>query len=75
MNYQQPNYSPSPPQSLPHSTEIEHRLTVVEEDGKHIKERMSLHERAILALASGLYIVAQERFPQIAQILRGILQP
>ncbi len=36
-------------------------------------ERLTLHEKAILALASGLYIVAQERFPAIAGLIREIL--
>ena len=67
--------------------EIEHRLTSLEwttEDhgeqhdqhrdthSKH-DQRLSLIERAILGLAGAVYILAQERFPAIAHLIKGIL--
>lgn len=71
MSYPPPSWPPSPPPS--HSIEVEHRLTQAEERIDRQTERLTLHEKAILALASGLYIVAQERFPAIAGLIREIL--
>ena len=42
--------------------------------GKH-RDKLSLHEKAILGLASSLYVLAQDRFPQIAAVIRGLLIP
>jgi hypothetical protein len=71
-----------------HSTkEIEHRLTVLEQTTddheeshqEHFEEidrhsdRLNLHERAILALAGGLYILMQDRFPAIAKLIRDLM--
>ena len=69
------HYPPPSPPPASHSVEIEHRLTVVEiEQGKH-RDKLSLHEKAILGLASSLYVLAQDRFPQIAAVIRGLLIP
>lgn len=77
MSYPPQSWQPSQTPSHQHSTEVEHRLTVLEErrdsDLTRVNDRMTLHERAILALASGLYIVAQDRFPQIAAAIRGAI--
>lgn len=64
---------PSQPPWPPHSPEIEHRLTVAEKDAEHIQYRLSLHEKVMLALASGLYILFQDRFPQIAAAIKGVI--
>ena len=64
---------PSPPHSPSHSTEIEHRLTVTEQQLDHHAYRMSLHEKAILALAAGLYVLFQDRFPALAALIRGAM--
>lgn len=34
-------------------------------------EKLSLHEKAILAMAGVLYIMAQDKFPAIAAIIKG----
>ena len=34
-------------------------------------EKLSLHEKAILAIAGVLYIMAQDKFPAIAAIIKG----
>jgi len=36
-------------------------------------QRLSLVEKAILALAGSVYILAQDRFPVIAKLLKGLL--
>lgn len=36
-------------------------------------QRLSLIERAILGLYGAVYILAQDRFPEIAKLLRGML--
>lgn len=64
---------PSPPPYSQHSPEIEHRLTVAEKDMEHVRYRMSLHEKAIVALAGGLYVLFQDRFPAIAAAIRGAI--
>lgn len=64
-----------------HSTkELENRLTTLEvnsEDyGDQIdqhSERLTLHERAILAIMGSLYILAQDKFPAIADLIRGLV--
>lgn len=68
-----PKSQPLPPECLPHSIEIEHRLTVTEETLERHADRMSLHERVMLSLAGGLYILFQDRFPQIAAIIKGAM--
>ena len=64
---------PSPPHS--HSNEIEHRITRLEITGDRHSVKLSLHERAILGIASALYVLAQDQFPKAAAIIRGILIP
>lgn len=68
-----PNSPSSPPAS--HSVEIEHRLTRMELKTEGHDQKLSLHEKAILGLAGGLYVLAQERLPQIAAVIRGMLWP
>lgn len=68
-----PSSPPSPPPS--HSIELEHRLTGLEWESKNHGTRLSVLEKAILGLASFLYVVAQDRLPQIAATIRGILLP
>lgn len=43
-----------------------------ETHAKH-DQRLSLVEKAILALAGSVYILAQDRFPVIAKLLKGLL--
>lgn len=79
------------PSPSTHSTEIEHRLTVVEvrqEDRQDSNEdrwatadkrlsavetRMSLHEKAILAIAGVLQVVLQDKYPKLAQLLKNLM--
>ncbi len=70
----------SSPPSSPHSQqlshrdlEMEHRVTVAEETLDRHADRMSFHERIMLALAGGLYILFQDRFPQIAALIKGAM--
>jgi hypothetical protein len=64
-----------------HSTkELENRLTTLEvnseDHGETIdqhSERLTLHERAILGILGTLYILAQDKFPAIADLLRGLV--
>lgn len=71
------DYNPLPAWPL----SVEHRLTEVktEADG-HAKmlaehaERLKLHERAILGLCGILYIVFQDKFQLVAQIIKGLRQ-
>lgn len=73
MSVWDPSQSPSQPPS--HSTEVEHRLTKLETQGQQHQAKLTLHEKAILGLASALYVVAQEKFPMIAGAIRGLLIP
>jgi hypothetical protein len=64
---------PSPPPWSPPSrpeVENEHRLTVLEKDADHIRYRMSLHEKAIIFLAGLLYVLYQDKFPELAKLIR-----
>jgi len=83
-----------PPQYPPlHSVEIEHRLTIVENDLENVVERheekheeleekheaitkrMSLHEKATLVLAGAVQVLAQEKYPYLAKLIRSVLTP
>ena len=66
-----PSRSPQPS----HSTEVENRLTKLEISTSTHGQKLSLHEKAILGLASAVYVVAQEKFPIVAGIIRGMLIP
>ncbi|WP_296201740.1 hypothetical protein [uncultured Hyphomicrobium sp.] len=65
-----------------HSTkELENRLTTLEVNSEdhgetidHHSERLTLHERAILAILGTLYILLQDKFPAIADLLRGLVK-
>lgn len=70
-----PSLPPLPPRSPSHSIEIEHRLTVQEQRHEHMAYRLSLHEKAILALAGGLYVLAQDKLPAIAAAIVGVVKP
>lgn len=80
---QWPSWPPHWPPSPSHSTqEIEHRLTVLEEtsddhDSRHEghKAKLALHERAILGILGLLFILAQDKMPAIAAVIRGLLIP
>lgn len=43
-----------------------------ETHAKH-DQRLSLVEKAILALAGAVYILAQDRFPMVAKLLKGLI--
>jgi hypothetical protein len=60
--------------------DIEHRITSNEHQVETLSDQMedhdrriSLNEKAILGLASAVYILAQDRFPAIAALLRGVI--
>jgi hypothetical protein len=65
-----------------HTTkELENRLTTLEVNSEdygdqidHHSERLTLHERAILAILGTLYILLQDKFPAIADLLRGLVK-
>lgn len=71
-----------------HSNELERRVTHTEasverlreihdelrEDHERHSEKLSLHEKAILAIAGVLYIMAQDKFPVLAAIIKGFRQ-
>lgn len=42
---------------------------------EQVSKRLSLHEKAILMLATALQVLAQEKYPAIAKAIRGILFP
>ena len=68
-------FPPPSPQPAPHSNETERRLTTLELEQSRHSQKLSLHEKAILGLASSMYVLAQDRFPQIAAVIRGLLIP
>lgn len=87
MKYQPPSSSSSQPHWLPHSTEVEHRLTVVENDHAHQGDwneatdqqleahdrRLNLHEKAILAIGAVLQILMQDKYPTLAALIKAAL--
>ena len=87
MRYQPPNWPWSPPGSQPHSTEVEHRLTVTEAAREHQDEwneatearlerhdrRLNLHEKAILGLGAALQVVLQDKYPWVAGLIKGLI--
>ncbi len=70
-----------------HPVEVEHRFTVLEQTVESHSElhdahretqnshgqRLSLIERAILGAYGSLYILAQDRFPELAALLKRML--
>jgi hypothetical protein len=63
-----------------HSVEIERRITIqevhTEAHGDRlaaVEKRMSLHEKAILAIAAVLQVVLQDKYPALAALLKGLL--
>ena len=69
------SYQDTSPPPLPHSNDLEHRLTKLELQGHGHGQKLALHEKAILAIASAVYLIAQDRFPQVAAIIRSVLIP
>ena len=57
------------------SNEVESRLTKLEIRSDSHGQKLSLHEKAILGIASTLYVIAQDKFPLLASIIRGLLIP
>ena len=69
-----------------HSNEIERRLTLSEahreylhDEVEYLKEtqerhhdRLTLHERVLLMILGVLGIVLQDKFPQLAALLKGV---
>jgi len=75
MHSTPPHWAASPRPSPEHSTkELENRLTHLEIKSEDHKERLSIHERAILGILGALYVLAQDKFPAIADLIRGVLQ-
>ena len=88
--YPPPNWQSWQPPSHQHSPlEIERRLTQLEDATEHhqelhqehreshgrLKGRLSLHEKAILAICGVLQILLQDKYPEIAKLIRGVLLP
>ncbi len=78
-----PTNSPELPTQF-HSNEIERRLTTIEilqqerlahneERWGRVEKRMSLLEKTVLAIAAGLQILLQDKYPLLASILKGML--
>lgn len=44
----------------------------VETHAKHAR-RLSLVEKAVLALSGAVYILAQDKFPMVARLLKGLI--
>lgn len=59
----------------PHSNELENRLTKLELKSDGHDKKLSLHEKAILTIASTVYVIAQDKFPHFAALIRGLLIP
>lgn len=76
MHSTPPHWKGWPLTSQPeHSTkELENRLTHLEINSEEHTQKLSLHERAILGILGALYVLAQDRFPVIAEVIRGVLQ-
>lgn len=62
--------------------EIENRFTTLElSANSHEKRidvhqvRLNLHERCLLGILGALYVLAQDRFPQIGALIRGLIAP
>lgn len=45
-----------------------------EKTAQQHSDKLSLHEKAILAIAGVLYVMAQDKFPAIAAIIKGFRQ-
>jgi hypothetical protein len=56
-----------------HSLDTERRLTTAEKDLEHVQYRMSLHEKAILFLFGLVYVLFQDKFPELAKAIRGAI--
>lgn len=79
------NYQPLP--TLSHSNEVEHRITVIENDHEHQSDwndetdkhlenhdkRLNLHEKAILAIGAVLQILMQDKYPALAALIKAAL--
>lgn len=76
MHSTPPHWNGWPRISQPeHSTkELENRLTHLEISSGEHREKLSLHERAILGILGALYVLAQDKFPVLAEVIRGVLQ-
>jgi hypothetical protein len=87
MQRQYKDSGPLPPSSGHSTIELEHRLTHLEDAKvahreqndelfeiveKH-HDKLTLHEKAILAILGAISILLQDRFPQIAAAIKGIL--
>lgn len=60
--------------------ELEHRLTIGEMEAEATKEqlaglqrRMSLVEKAILAILGCLQVLLQDKYPALAALLKGLI--
>jgi hypothetical protein len=66
--------------------DLERRLTKLEDTAEHhealhedhkesagkLKDRMSWHERAILGIIGVIQILAQEKYPALVKLLKGV---
>lgn len=85
MTYTKPHWRDT---STISEREIEHRLTRLEhtaeaqeeEHDAHHKvasehrDRLNLHERAIVAIVTAIYVLMQDKFPKVAQLLRELIR-
>jgi hypothetical protein len=53
--------------------EEQHEL--LESKQEALSKRMALHEKATLVLAGAVQVLAQDKYPALAKIIRGILSP
>ena len=90
MIYPPPNWPPSQPEShsneiehrltVVETTQIERwrtneqRRKEQERTMRQVLARMSFHERAILAIASGVSVLLQDKWPGLAEMIRGLLK-
>lgn len=74
-------YWPPPVGTPGHSTEVEHRLTVQEQFtelqkalNEKLEKRMTLLERALIAVVMALHALAHEKLPEWAKFAAGLLK-
>ena len=74
MDSTKPPWKSWPDTSRHTPRELENRLVHLEISSKDAKERLSLHERAILGILGALYILSQDKLPLIAGAIREVLK-
>lgn len=49
-------------------------LESIETEQQRMKDQLTLHERAILAIAGALFLALQDKFPAVAAALKAVLK-